>query len=103
MAFGTQRGKSLLWVRPLDGFEAHPLPGTDGATYPFWSPDSRFIGFFAEGRLKKVEGTGGPIQTLGEARSGRGGTWSPEGVIVFAPADEVRSTGSRRPAARLHP
>ncbi len=111
LVFGVRDagGKSLLWVRPLDGFEAHPLPGTDGATYPFWSPDSRLIAFFAEGKLKKVAAVGGPIQTLGEARSGRGGSWSPEGVIVFAPADEgplhriVASGGVSSPVTRIDP
>jgi eukaryotic-like serine/threonine-protein kinase len=111
LVFGVRdtAGKSLLWVRSLDGFEAHPLPGTDGATYPFWSPDSRFIGFFAEGRLKKVESMGGPIRTLGEARSGRGGTWSAEGVIVFAPADEgplhriAAAGGGSSPVTRIDP
>jgi serine/threonine protein kinase/Tol biopolymer transport system component len=111
LVFGVRdtAGKSLLWVRPLDGFEARSLPGTDGATYPFWSPDSRFIGFFADGRLKKVGSTGGPIQTLGEARSGRGGTWSREGVIVFAPADEgplhriAAVGGASSPVTRIDP
>ena len=111
LVFGARdsAGKSLLWVRPLDGFEARPLPGTDGASYPFWSPDTRFIAFFAEGRLKKVEVTGGPIQTLGEAPSGRGGTWNREGVIVFAPSDEgplhriAAGGGASTPVTRLDP
>src|SRR5437879_2980864 len=65
LAFTTIRsGKSQLWVRPLDSLTAQPLAGTDGASYPFWSPDSRYIGFFSDGKLKKVEATGGPPQTL---------------------------------------
>ena len=61
------------------------IAGTDGATFPFWSPDSRWLAFFAEGRLKKVEAAGGPVQVLCDAHAGRGGTWNREGTIVFAP------------------
>ena len=75
-------GKQLLWVHPLDSLP-RALPGTDGAAYPFWSPDGRFIGFFAEGRLKRIEATGGPPQILCDAAT-RGGTWSRAGVIVFS-------------------
>lgn len=78
-------GKSLLWVRPLDSLAAQPLAGTDDAIYPFWSPDSRFIGFFAGGKLKKVEVIGGPPNTLCNAAGGRGGAWNPDDVIIFAP------------------
>src|SRR5438309_77986 len=63
----------------------HPLSGSEGASYPFWSPDSHSLGFFANGRLKRVEATGGPVQVLCDAPLGRGGTWSRDGVIVFAP------------------
>jgi Tol biopolymer transport system component len=91
----TSEGGRLLWVRALDALEAQPLAGTEGAVSPFWSPDSRFIGFFAEGKLKKVELSGGVPQTVcvaepiaaggGAAGNGRGGTWSRDGTIVFAP------------------
>jgi Tol biopolymer transport system component/predicted Ser/Thr protein kinase len=81
----TADGKNLLWVRPLNGLAAQPLAGTDNATYPFWSPDTRFLGFFADGKLKKIEASGGPPQTLCDAAIGRGGTWNRDGVIVFAP------------------
>jgi eukaryotic-like serine/threonine-protein kinase len=86
----AQGGKNnLLWVRPLDSFAAQGIPGTEGAYFPFWSPDSRFIGFFARGKLKKIEvgissGYGSP-QTLGDAPDGRGGAWNRDGVIVFSP------------------
>jgi Tol biopolymer transport system component len=80
-----EAGKKLLWVRPLDSLTAQPLEGTDGASYPFWSPDSRFVGFFASGKLKKIDVSGGPAQSLCDASNGRGGTWSRAGVIVFAP------------------
>ncbi|MDA2927154.1 protein kinase [Acidobacteria bacterium AH-259-G07] len=82
---GASEGKELLWVRPMDSLGAQPLPGTEEAYSPFWSPDSRFIGFFAGGKLKKVEASGGPVLTLCDAPSSRGGTWNGNGVIVFAP------------------
>ncbi len=76
--------KNLLWVRPLDSLTAQPLAGTEGAMFPFWSPDSRSVGFFAQGKLKKIDASGGPPQTLCDAGLGRGGSWSREGAIVFA-------------------
>ena len=79
------KGTSLLWIRPFDSVEARPLAGTEGASGPFWSPDGRSLGFFADGKLKKIEAAGGPPRTLAEARVGRGGTWGPDGTIVFAP------------------
>jgi len=80
----TLNGKNQLWVRDLDSLEARSLAGTDNADEPFWSPDSRSVGFFAEGKLKKIEIAGGPALTLCDAAPGRGGTWSKDGVIVFA-------------------
>jgi hypothetical protein len=80
-------GKTQVWIRPIDSTTAQPLPGTDEADYPFWSPDSRFIAFFAGGRLRKIDASGGPAQTLCEAPAGRGGTWNRDGVIVFAPSN----------------
>jgi len=77
-------GRSLLWVRPLDTLAAQSLAGTDDASSPFWSPDSRFLGFFAGGKLKKIEVSGGPPITLCDATNNTGGTWSRDGVIVFA-------------------
>jgi len=82
----SAEGKRLLWLRPLDALEAQSLPGTDGAQYPFWSPDSRFLGFFAQGKLKKISVTGGPAQTLCDAPDGRSGAWNRDGLIVFAPS-----------------
>jgi Tol biopolymer transport system component len=78
-------GKQFLFVRPLHATAAQPLTGTEGASYPFWSPDSKFIGFFAGGKLKKVEASGGVVQTLCDAAYGRGGSWNREGVILFTP------------------
>ena len=78
-------GKQLLWVRSLDALSAGALPGTEGAINPFWSPDSRSLGFFADGKLKKIEAAGGPTLTLCDAPNGRGGTWNRDGVILFTP------------------
>jgi eukaryotic-like serine/threonine-protein kinase len=80
----TSEGKRQLWIRPLHAFAAQPLAGTDQAEYPFWSPDNRWIGFFAQGRLKKIDAAGGPAQTLCEVANGRGATWNADGVILYA-------------------
>jgi eukaryotic-like serine/threonine-protein kinase len=81
----TSDGKSMLWLRPMNSTLAQPLPGTDGANSPFWSPDSRFVGFFAGGKLKKIDASGGPSVVLCDAGEGRGGSWSRAGVILFTP------------------
>ena len=78
-------GRQQLWIRTLDSPAAQPLPGTENATQPFWSADSRSVGFYAERKLKKIAITGGPAQTLAEALTGAvGGTWNREGVVLFA-------------------
>ncbi len=77
-------GPNALWLRDMEVLESHALAGTDGARYPFWSPDGRYLGFFAEGKLKKIAVAGGPPQTLCDATEGRGGTWNRDGVIVFS-------------------
>ena len=76
-------GKTRIWVRALNALSAQPLAGTEGTKRPFWSPDSRFLGFFADGKLKKIEVTGGPAQKICDAPTGADGSWSPEGVILF--------------------
>ena len=78
-------GVQRLWIRPVDSLETRMLPGTDSANLPFWSPDSRFVAFFANGRLLRVPAGGGPVQEICDAPSGRGGSWSRRGEIVFAP------------------
>jgi len=78
-------GTPALWVRPLASLGAHKLEGTDNANFPFWSPDSRNIGFFADGKLKKVPAEGGTAEAVCSASDGRGGSWSKQGAIVFAP------------------
>jgi Tol biopolymer transport system component/aminoglycoside phosphotransferase (APT) family kinase protein len=78
-------GKQLLWVRQLDVRTAQALPGTDGASFPFWSPDSRRIGFFAKGGLSTIDPADGrPPHKLCEVKQPRGGTWSKTDVIVFS-------------------
>lgn len=79
----TGERSAQLWVRPLESLQAQALAGTEGASLPFWSPDSRYIGFFAGGKLKKISVAGGPAQTLCDAVAS-GGTWNSEGVILFA-------------------
>src|SRR5262245_37133496 len=81
----SSEGTRRLWVRSFDATSAQPLPGTEGAIRPFWSPDSRSVGFFADGKLKRIEASGGLPQTLCDAPSGLGGTWNREGVILFSP------------------
>jgi hypothetical protein len=73
------------------------LTGTDGASFPFWSPDSQSVGFFAEGKLKRIEVDRGTVQILTDALSGRGGAWNSDGTILFTP-DANRSPVLRIPA-----
>src|SRR5262249_26596951 len=69
-------GRIQLWIRSLDSLTARPLNGTDAAALPFWSPDSRWIAFFAQGRLKKIDTVGGLPQTICDAPNSRGGAWN---------------------------
>ena len=93
-------GKRTLWVRPLDGLTAQPVDGTDNADFPFWSSDSRSIGFFADGKLKRVDAGGGAVITICDAApNGLGGTWNSEGVILFGlpsrPIHRVADSGGQ--------
>ncbi len=91
LAFVAGNGPGVqLWIRSMDSPTAQALPGTEGASQPFWSPDGHFVGFFAGAKLKKIAISGGPAQTLADAPSSNtagasstGGTWSREGVILF--------------------
>jgi serine/threonine-protein kinase len=87
LVFAGQRDSDLpqLYVRRLDQLQATPLPGTEGAASPFFSPDGRWIAFFANDRLKKIAVTGGAAVTLCDAPRGRGGSWSEDGMIIFTP------------------
>jgi len=92
-------GKEQLWIRALDSEAAQVLAGTDNPVQPFWSADSRFLAFYAgDGKLKKVAASGGPVQTITDAVSGANGSWSRDGVILFAPA---AGGGTTAAAARL--
>jgi len=93
---------SRLFVRELAETEPRPLAGTDGATFPFWSADSRQIAFFAGGSLRRVPRGGGAVQTICAAKDGRGGAWNREGTIVFA-ADFRDAPLYRVPAAGGEP
>ncbi len=113
----TPDGKRGLYVRPLDSVEPRLLAGTDDANLPFWSPDSRFIGFFAEGKLKKVLSAGGVPEILCDAHSHRGGTWGRHNEIVFSsegrlqlipaeggqPVQVVELNHARKETGHLHP
>ena len=94
-----ESGDNALWVRQLAAVDAKQLSGTEGAAFPFWSPDGRTIAFFAGGKLRKIDAGGGPAQTLADASSDpRGGSWAQDGTIVFSPGTSsplmrVASTG----------
>src|SRR6266851_1084786 len=77
--------KSALWLRPMASLRARMLPGTEAAGFPFWSADGRYIGFFAGGKLKKIDTQGGPPSLICDAPDGRGGSWNQQGDIVFTP------------------
>jgi serine/threonine protein kinase len=91
----NSEGKTMLWVRSLSASAAQPLLGTEEATFPFWSPDSRFIAFFAGAKLKKIDASGGPPQPICPASNQpRGGTWGRDGVILFC-------SGTRDPVSKI--
>ena len=106
-------GFDSVWVRPLDSLTARALPGTEGVPVsslrPFWSPDSRSIGFFAGGKLKRIDLAGGPSQVLADAPDARGGAWNQRGVIVFAPTADgplyrvPANGGAATPVTKLQP
>src|SRR5207253_1370770 len=82
---GAVGSRPNLWVRPLDDISARPLPGTEYAQNPFWSPDGLWIGFFAEGKLKKIPAVGGAVRVVAEnVPDSRGGSWGPHDTILFA-------------------
>jgi eukaryotic-like serine/threonine-protein kinase len=83
---GSRAGSCALHVRPIDRLEATPIPGSEGAEAPFLSPDGQSVGFFAEGKLKKVALSGGAPLTLCNAPENRGATWSPDDTIILTPS-----------------
>jgi serine/threonine protein kinase len=76
---------SRLWLRSLGSVSAQPLSGTESAQFPFWSPNNRSVGFFADGKLKRIDVDGGSVQAMANAPQARGGTWNRDGTILFAP------------------
>ncbi len=100
-------GKNTLWTRALSAQVAQQLTGAEDASFPFWSPDSHRVGFFADGKLKTVDMAGGAARILCDAPVGRGGTWSRDGTIVFAPSFgplyRISATGGvPAPASKPH-
>jgi serine/threonine protein kinase/Tol biopolymer transport system component len=99
-------GASKLWLRELGQTMARAIPGTDGATYPFWSPDNRSIGFFADAKLKRLDIGAGSPRALADAPAGRGGTWNRDGTILFTadglmgPTSNIMSVSATGGAAK---
>jgi serine/threonine protein kinase len=82
---GTSQSRPQLWIRSLNSTVNRPLPGTEGGFYPFWSPDGRSLGFFGDGKLKRIDVDGGLVRVLASAPNPLGGTWNRDGMILFAP------------------
>jgi len=100
------RGRQL-WIRSLDVTAPRPLQGTEGGEYPFWSPDSRSIGFFANNKLKRLEIDGGDPQSLANVVTPAGGTWNRDGTILYVPSENggifrVQATGGDPSAVTPH-
>jgi eukaryotic-like serine/threonine-protein kinase len=95
IAYSAPASNYALWTYEVGSRRTSSLEGTQGASYPFWSPDGRFIGFFADGKLKKVDVARGQVQVLCDAPNGRGGAWNRDGVIVFSP-DAIGNIGLSR-------
>jgi serine/threonine-protein kinase len=86
LAYAARQGdKQQLYLRPLAGLEAKPIPGTEGAIQPFFSPDGQWLGFFADGKLKKISVSGGTSISLGDGADPRGASWGSQGMIIFVP------------------
>ena len=81
----TFEGRAPIWLRPIDSTAGRMLPGTEGATFPFWSPDGKSIGFFAERKVKRIDLDGEAVSVVTDVQVARGGMWQPDGTILFAP------------------
>ena len=107
VAAGSDK-QQRLWVRQLSAATAQPLEGTEGAMFPFWSPDSRSLGFFANGNLNRIDAAGGPAVAIAEAPAGRGGAWSSDGTILYTPGTSApiyrvaASGGTPQPVTNLN-
>src|SRR5258705_835704 len=88
----AEDGRSALWIRSLSAGTAQLVTGTEGAMYPFWSPNNQQVGFFSEGKLKTVDPTGGALRTQGQAFGPQAGTWNNRGTIVFSGNESGRSS-----------
>ena len=88
-SMGTSDGQRRLVLRPFNALETRQLPGTEGGYAPFWSPDSRHLGFYSAGKLKRIAISGGPAQILCDAELGWGGTWNQDNVILFASGRQI--------------
>ena len=86
---GSEGEARQIYIRRLDELRAAPLAGTDGALNPFFSPDSQWIAFFADGKLKKIPAIGGVAVTICSVLNNRGGAWGEDGRIVFSPDREA--------------
>jgi Tol biopolymer transport system component len=98
VGFSESERANILWLYEVGGREERSLPETEGASFPFWSADGKSLGFFADGKLKRLEVAGGPVQVICDAPSGRGGAWNKDGVIVFTPSGQ-QSDGLYRVSA----
>ena len=102
-------GKTMLWIRPMDSLDARSLPGTDGAIFPFWSPDGSSLGFFADNKLKIIDLNSTSAQVIADAPFGRGGAWGADGVILFSPNTQAplmsvsAGGGTPVPATKIDP
>ncbi len=100
MTAREENGKRALWIQSLESAEPRRLSGTDGARFPFWSPDGRFVAFFADAKLKKIDVSGSAPFAICDAPSGRSGAWNRDGVILFSsegtkPISRVSDAGGR--------
>ena len=86
LSIKTGDGRSQLYLRSLDSLAFQSLPGTEGAQFPFWSPDSRYVAFFTVDKLKRLDLAGGPIVTICDVAQARGGAWGSKGIILIAPS-----------------
>ena len=91
--------KGMVWLYDVGAREASPLASTEGANFPFWSSDGKSLAFFADGKLKRLDIGGGPVQTLADAPTGRGGAWNSDGVILFTPSGKLGQVLEEIPAS----